>query len=674
MGGILHVAKWGFPHTLRPLTLLRCSIAILSLVAGLVPPCALAAGAGMTPGGGGGAGAYPGNEAEGTDWRKKNRGKGAIEANWDGIGFSRSQDGRALLAGSLAGAAVPGRRGSKKHRIVLAASVAIVLAILGAAAHHFGGLAGLKRRSGNLAERINELVTLETEATGLAEAVVAPDSKAPLQSFKESVASAKQAGAKAAASLAAKEAPQQQQQQKDIDVHLADSTSSSRLLLKSALEKAQAMTNEAKAVVQRSASRAHVRKAELEVLNDEVSEAYLITREALERSIPVHARIAEKYMKNLEELPLLEGEADGHHLMSQARDYTYFIDLKAKSCAVAEELMYQLDTCLVRAHKQYHVNKELNFYLEIGKLHAIMEAHKAIALQAVARKDSGLSSEVVHSLDELLKAVHDLEEQFEKVSESYSVLKLSDSTAKTSEASASMTAEAAKFMNFHEACLLKLKPIQPFFDSEDIPCLEGSKVLKVSMNSALLECEVAYDHMQKMFKVVREETQTLLDGTVGGFKRPLVSAEIIQRVMEKMEAVQQSFVNVVYEIRAAVEESVGKPFKDDLEALERVHKARANMASLSKEAAECSTFFKMLTSLELDVEFSTTAYKKGEQRLKSEGIVPHSEGIMDLLEQFQAGMNAAKKAATLPDVAKAANALRTLADKLLTAIHGQTQD
>ncbi|KAL8269332.1 hypothetical protein Esti_006743 [Eimeria stiedai] len=597
--------------------LLRCGIAVLCRVVGLVPLRALTATAGATPGGGGEADVSSvENEAEGTEWGERTTTGQPTESNLAEIDFSSVDDGRGSLVGSLAGVAVPTRKSRfKKHSILIGTLLGVMLASLGAAAHHSGAFAGLTRRSDNVAERIKKLASLEPEATDLAGAVVSDESRAALKFFKDAIASAKEAAAQAAASAAAKEAPQQQQQE-DIDLHLADSISSLRFLLKSARDRANAMTNEAKAVVQRSASKAELGDAEIGVLNDELTEAYRITRKALKTTIAARAGNAEEAMKKLEKLPPLRREDDGH-LVSEAQGYIKFIKLQAKSCAFADHLMSKYDARLVASHTQYHANEKLNTYLDIEKLHVFMEAHKALALQALGQQDSALSSDVVQSLTELVKAIVDLEEQFKNVSKSLSRLTLSDSTASTAEESANMTAEAAKFMALHEVCLVKLKQTQHFFDSGDFSCVEGSEVLKAAMESAFVRCEADHGHMLEVLGYVREKRQVISNGMVGSFERPLVSAEIIQRLVGEMEAMEQSIIDAMNEVWAAANETKGKSFKGDLEVLERVHKARINMARLSKKAAEYSDCFKMLTSLQLDIESSITVYT-AKERLKNQ--------------------------------------------------------
>ncbi|KAL8273824.1 hypothetical protein Esti_002298 [Eimeria stiedai] len=597
--------------------LLRCGIAVLCRVVGLVPLRALTATAGATPGGGGETGVSSvENEAEGTEWGERTATGQPTESDLAEVDFSNVDDGRGSLVGSLAGVAVPTRKGSaKKHSILTTTLLGVMLASLGAAAHHSGAFAGLTRRSDNVAERIKKLASLESQATDLAGAVVSDESRVSLMFFKGAIASAKEAAAQATASAAAKEAPQQQQQE-DIDLHLADSISSLRFLLKSARDRANAMTNEAKAVVQRSASKAELGDAEIGVLNDELTEAYRINRKALITSIAARAGNAEEAMKKLEKLPPLRREDDGH-LVSQARGYIRFIESQAKLCAFADQLVSKYDTHLVASHMQYHANEKLNTYLDIEKLHVFMEAHKALALQALGQQDSALSSDVVQSLNELVKAIDDLEEQFKNVSESLSRLTLSDSTASTAEASANMTAEAAKFMAFHEVCLVKLKQTQHFFDSGDVSCVDGSEVLKAAMESAFVRCEADHRYMLEVLEFMREKRQVISNGTIGGFERPLVSAEIIQRVVGEMEAMEQSIIDAMNEVWAAADETKGRPFKDDLELLERVHKARINMARLSKKAAEYSDCFKMLTFLELDIE-SSIAVHTAKERLKDQ--------------------------------------------------------
>ncbi|KAL8269333.1 hypothetical protein Esti_006742 [Eimeria stiedai] len=652
---------------------MKCGIAVLCRVVGLVPLRALTATAGATPGGGGEADVSSvENEAEGTEWGERTATGQPTESDLAEIDFSSVDDGRGSLVGSLAGVAVPTRKSRfKKHSILIGTLLGVMLASLGAAAHHSGAFAGLTRRSDNVAERIKKLASLESQATDLAGAVVSDESRAALKFFKDAIASAKEAAAQATASAAAKEAPQQQQQE-DIDLHLADSISSLRFLLKSARDRANAMTNEAKAVVQRSASKAELGDAEIGVLNDELTEAYRITRKALKTTIAARAGNAEEAMKKLEKLPPLRREDDGH-LVSQARGYIRFIESQASLCAFADQLVSKYDTHLVATHMQYHANEKLNTYLDIEKLHVFMEAHKALALQALGQQDSALSSDVVQSLNELVKAIVDLEEQFKNVSESLSRLTLSDSTASTAEASANMTAEAAKFMALHEVCLVKLKQTQHFFDSGDFSCVEGSEVLKAAMESAFVRCEADHRYMLEVLEFMREKRQVMSNGTIGGFERPLVSAELMQRVVGEMEAMEQSIIDAMNEVWAAANETKGRSFKDDLEVLERAHKARINMARLSKKVDKYSDFFKMLTYLELDIRSSISVYT-AKDCLKSKRIAPHRERITEVSKQFQAGVIAAKKAATLPDVARAANALRSLADQLLAALYGQTQD
>ncbi|KAL8273823.1 hypothetical protein Esti_002297 [Eimeria stiedai] len=255
---------------------------------------------------------------------------------------------------------------------------------------------------------------------------------------------------------------------------------------------------------------------------------------------------------------------------------------------------------------QYHANEKLNTYLDIEKLHVFMEAHKALALQALGQQDSALSSDVVQSLNELVKAIEHLDEQFKNVSESLSWLTLLVSTASTAEASANMTAEAAKFMALHEVCLVKLKQTQHFFDSGDVSCVEGSEVLKAAMESAFLRCEA--DH----------------------------SAEIIQRVAGEIEAMEQSIIDAMNEVWTALDETLWASFKDDLELLERVHKARSNMARLRRKADEYSAFLTMVASLELDLESSIIGCESVEQGQKGEGMASRSENVNELLKQFRA--------------------------------------
>ncbi|KAL8271024.1 hypothetical protein Esti_005065 [Eimeria stiedai] len=654
--------------------LLQCGIAVLCRVAGLVPLRALTATAVATPGGGGEADVSSvENEAEGTEWGERTTTGQPTESDLAEIDFSSVDDGRGSLVGSLAGVAVPTRKSRfKKHSILIGTLLGVMLASLGAAAHHSGAFAGLTRRSDNVAERIKKLASLESQATDLAGDVVSDESRVALKFFKDAIASAKEAAAQAAASAAAKEAPQQQQQE-DIDLHLAYSMSALRFLLKSARDRANAMTKELEAIVERSASKAELGDAEIGVLNDELTEAYRITRKALKTSIAVGAGNAEEAMKKLEKLPPLRREDDGH-LVSEAQGYIRFIESQAKSCAFADQLLSKYDTHLATSHMQYHVNEKLKIYLGIEKLHASMEAHKALALQALGQQDSALSSDVVQSLTELVKAMYDLEEQFTNVSESLSRLMLSDSTASTAEASANTTAEAAKFMAFHEVCLVKLKQSQHFFDSCDVLCVEGSEVLKAVMESAFLRCEADRDYMLGVLKFMREKRQGMSNGTIGGFERPLVSAELMQRVVGEMEAMEQSIIDAMNQMWAAANETEGGTFKDDLEVLERVHKAQINMLRFTSRSDELNSIFKMLTSLELDIASSIGVYESVEQGRKGEGIAPRSEKVTKLLRQFRAGVSAAKKAATLTDVAQAAKALRALSDQLVIATFRQHQD
>ncbi|KAL8273822.1 hypothetical protein Esti_002296 [Eimeria stiedai] len=245
---------------------------------------ALKAAAGAAPGGGGEAEVHlVENDAEETDGSEKARDRKLTEANLAEVDFSSFQDERSSPVGSLAGTAAPTRKSrANKHSIPFATSTGVMLASLGTAAHHSG----------------------------------------------DAIASAKEAAAQAAAFAAAKEAPQQQQQE-NIDLHLADSISSLRFLLKSARDRANAMTNEAKAILQRSSSNTELGDAEIGVLHDERTKAYRITRKALKTSIAARAGNAEEAMKKLEKLPPLRRKDDGH-LVSQARGYIRFIESQAK--------------------------------------------------------------------------------------------------------------------------------------------------------------------------------------------------------------------------------------------------------------------------------------------------------------------------------------------------------
>ncbi|KAL8452443.1 hypothetical protein Emag_002348 [Eimeria magna] len=665
MGPNLSVAIWGFPprHPLRLRTLLQCGIAILSLAVRLVPLRALASGAGATPDEGDEAYVYAEeDEAKGTDWRERTRTEEPGESISAEMDFSSVQDERDLLVESLAGGATPGRSATKNRCILLATLIGVMLAILGAAAQHSGAFAGLKQK----------LVTLVPEATDPVGPVAFDESSASRKLFEDGTASAKQEDAEAVASTAAKEASRQQQQD-DVGLNPTDSISSLRLLSKLAQDKAQIMTNEAKAVAQRSASRTQVGEAHIAVLNDEFTQAYLITKKALETTIAAFARDAEEALEILQKLPPLRREDDGH-LVGQATGYMKLIEIQAGICGFADELMLKYDTLPVAAHRRYYRNKQLKTQLKIEKLHASMNAHKAIALQALSQKNSTVSSDIFYSLKDFVKAVDELEKQFEKVSESFSLLTRPESTANTVEASVNMTAEAAKFMDLHDVCLVKLKQTQHFLDSGKVPCLEGSKVVKAAVELALLQGQGEYNRLLAMLKFMRERKQSVLYGTVGGFQRPLVNPEIIQRATSEMDALEDSFNDAMDEIQTTVDGTVRRSFKDDLEALERVHKARVNMAGLSKRADESIAFFKMLTALVLDVESSVGVYETVEQARKSEAKEPLSGKIDALFKQLRAEVVAAKEAATLPDLAQAASALRGLADQLLISFYGQKQD
>ncbi|KAL8448456.1 hypothetical protein Emed_003790 [Eimeria media] len=660
MGGDLHPATWGFPQRdpVRPLMFLRCTFAVLCLAIGLVLP--LTSEANTMRGERGGFGVYSaGDEAEGSEWHKKAGGdRGADEAELAKLQLFQDQNTRPEL---LASAAVSGRRGVKKHSIVLASSLVVVLTILGTAA-----FAGFKRRSGSLSKDKSELVvTPETETKGLLDTADSDESSVSVGLIKDAIASAKQAGVTGAPQQ------QQQQQQEEMDLHIPDPVSSLQSLLKPAVDKAQVKANEAKAIVQRTASRAYVGKAESQLLSSELAETYSITTEALESSIRMHAREAGEALKRLERLPS-SGNKDESHLMSLAQDYISFINYKAKACVEAEDLLSQLDEQMVKAHKLHHLNKEK--YHKMETLHASMKAYKAVAMHALNQQASTLSREVVKSLDELVKAVTDLEEQFKNVIDSYSVLLHSNNTAKTMKASDNVITEEGVFMDLYEVCLVKLKETQSFFDNKDVSCVEGSKVLEEAVISALEECLADYRSVVKMFQAYTEETVSMLQGSVQGFKRPLISPDLIKKVTDDMDAMQHLFLHAVDEIKALAAERTGTSFKDDLEALEKLFKARSNVAHISKRAADYKDVFTVLTLLELDIETSAGAYRKGELSVDDDDTDPHSDRIRDLLKQFKETMNATQEANTLPDLARAANKLRTSADHLLTAIYEPTQN
>ncbi|KAL8448455.1 hypothetical protein Emed_003789 [Eimeria media] len=657
------MTKCGFSqkHPLRPLTLLRCSIAILTLVIKLVPLHALAGGVGAAPDEGGAAELnLLEEEPEGTDWRERTRTGDPTETLSADIELSSVQDERSLLLEPLALAASPKRikrMCTTQQCILLATLIGVMLALLGAAAHHSGAFTGLKQK----------LVTLIPEAedqVGLLVPDVSPVSPKPLE---EGTASARQKETETGVSAAAKEA-REQQQQEEFNVSAIDPTTSLRSLSTVARDKAQVMNNEAKAVVQRMAARNLLEETQLQALNEELIQSYLTTTKALESSISAHAADAEEAMKALENLPPLQDDDDGH-TVGQAVEYMKFIELRAALCTFAEDLLRKYDTHPLEAHRQYYVNDKLTTQILIEKLHALMNSYKAIAVHALNQEASAVPSDVSSPLEEFVKAVDELNKQFLKV-ELASQLTRSQSTENIVQASVSLTTETAQFMNLHDVCFDKLKQVHPFLDSGKVPRVEGSKVLRDAMKAAFLQCEKDRNYVTTIFKLTLQRRQSLVDGVVGGFKRPVVNEALIQTAANAIEAVDKAFNDAVDEIESALDESADASFEDDLAAMQRVFKIRTNLVRLSKKADEYNAFFKMLTALVFDIESSVVVYESVEQSHKRENKAePLFHDIDALLHQFRVNFDAAKEAANLPDIAQAANALRTLSDQLLISVY-----
>ncbi|KAL8430618.1 hypothetical protein ACSSS7_005837 [Eimeria intestinalis] len=611
---------------LRALVLLQWGVAILSLVVELVPLSAVAAAAGVPSGGAGGA------PTENVPRRAKRRKPNGGEEDVPPWRSSDIENETASVNGQIAGASAKTNKNTMRKHLAVATAIGVMLAIFAAAATRQGGLVASDPSSRNVGNRIKKLVALMPDATGLANTVDTFESGVSLKFFKSSLAAADKAHKEARKPEAAKKALKEQQQ--EIGLHVGDSLSALRFILKTAQDQADFAAKQAQAVLQPSLPAAELVETERAVLKDEFVDAYVIIRECLEKSITRHANYAEEGAKNLKKLPMLTSEDHGL-LLGLARRHMKFVKAEGTSCTLTENVMANFAKQLVAAHREYHLNGALESFPKIEELHAAMKAHKEIAIQAL--HTSLVPGDFVDQLKAFVTAVEGLEKQFAVLSRSFERLRASESTATNVNASADVTIEATKFVDIHRHCAFRLDQVRTFFDGNSAGIKKGAAVFEEASETAYQRSKVDHDHMLHLLKSMLDKKQSMIQGSIAGFSRPLVGPEVIDRVVGGMAKMEQEIKDAMQEARIYAAGLAGVSLASDRQKLQKVTDARIKLAGLRKEADDYSAFFVMLKSMESLIERSIRVHATVEAALKGKGKGSPSKQLTDLIKKFKAG-------------------------------------
>ncbi|KAL8444408.1 hypothetical protein Emag_005503 [Eimeria magna] len=641
------MAKQRFPprSPLRAIRLLQWGIAILSLILELVPLSELAAAAKASPGEAGGAGAYHLGNLSADPSGEGKPDSGEEMQMW---GSSDVQDETpSVFNGSVAGPSSSASQSVlQKKTVLLATAIGVMLAIFGAAAHRIGS------SNSSVKDRLGKLAKLVPNATGLAEAIDTVDANVTLKFFKSALAAADRAQKGGKEPGQAKKRLTPQQQQRRANFHLVESVSSLRFMIKTARDQADLLAKQAKAVVQPSLPAAEMVETERAVLTDEFVDSYVIIRDCLEKSISRHAKFAEEGSTNMKNLPALASEDDGH-LLTLAQRHIEFVKAETTSCGLANNLMAHFSKQLVAAHREFHLNEDMQSFSKIGELHAAMKAHKAMAARALAKTPASALGNLAEPLKEFVDMVENLEKQFEVLAKSFERLRVSNSTTTNVDASTDVTADATKFVEIHKSCALKLSHLRRFFEGEHAAVVEGGKVFKEAIERAYQGSKADHDHMLYALMVVRDRKQSMFQGAVAGFKKPFFDPELFLRVAGGFENMEPVIKEALQEARAHASGGVGKSLPDDRRKLQNITDARIKLASLRKEADEYSASFVLLKSMENIIERSMRVHAAVEEALKSKGKEAPSKELVELMKKFKAGVSQANKAKTLVEAAKA---------------------
>ncbi|KAL8273606.1 hypothetical protein Esti_002428 [Eimeria stiedai] len=612
---------------LRALLLLQWGIVVLSLIVDLVPLSVLATNAIISSEGLEGDVEFAvENDLGGAN----DQGNGSAPEELQTSSSSDVQSETAsAVGGSLAGASKSAWSPLQQKPVLLAIAVGVMLAILGAAAHR-ARTGPSDPSSRNVGDRIKKLVTLMPDVTRLADLVDTVGASVSLKFFKGALAAADKMHKGAKEPGEAPKKLSKEQLDKEVGLRVVDSISSLRFMVNTACDQADFLTKQASAVPQPSLPPAEMVETERAVLKQELVDAYVIIKACLEKSIKKHARFAEEGSTNLKKLPTLTSEDDGL-LLSLARRHMEFVKAEATSCTLANDVMANFTKQLVVAHREFHLDEGMASFVKIGELHAVMKAYKAMALNALQKPTP---SDLLKPLKEFVELAEVLEKQFDIVSRSFERLRLSDSTATNVDASANVTAEATKFVEQHQTCTLKLRCVKKFLDGDRVPIKEGASVFREAIKTTYRASKVDHDHMMELMKTMRERKHQMFQGSVAGFKRPLVSAEIIQRVVGEMEDLESAIKEAMQQAQTHASGHVGLSPANDQDKLQNMHDARLKMAILRGQADEHSAFFTMLDSLENTIEHSMHVFATVEAALQSKGKAARSKDLDELLKRF----------------------------------------
>ncbi|KAL8447118.1 hypothetical protein Emed_004594 [Eimeria media] len=639
---------------LRAFLLLQWGIAILSLVLELVPLSGLAAASPASPQGAGGA--------DGSLEKAGAGGQGKLEDGDDMplFGSSDVEDETSTETPTTESTSPTIRTRIRKNPFLLATTIAVMLAVFGAAAHRLS-------RSGSSAEnRIKSLVKLMPDVAGMADLVDTADAIVALKFFNGAVAAADKAQKREKEEGKRARRVSRKERQQKVDGHLGDSVSALRFMVKSAHDRADFLAKRAKTVLQPSLPAAEMVATERALLDHDFVDAYVIIKEGLEKSIKRHAKFAEKGATNLKNFPVVGLEEDAS-LLNRARRHMQYVKDEATTCTLAHDTMSIFTKQLVVAHREYHLNEDLETFSKIEELHAIMKAYKAIAVRALQQPSS--LGNLVNPLKVFAEQVQALEGQFERVAKSFERLRTSDSTATNVDASTDLTTEATKFVELHEACAMKLTQVRTFFEGGHPAVVESGRVFKEAIETAYYGAKMDHDHMTKALSVLLAKKQAMLDGAVAGFTKPHLSPELLETVVGNFENLGPAIKAAMAEVRSCATGQVGKCVADDRKKLQDVTDARIKLATLRRDADQYSAAFVLLRSMENLIERSMRVHETVEAALKSSGRATPPKNIAEMMRRFNTAVGQAKKAQNLVEVAKAATRLRTLSDHLTAALY-----